>query len=168
MPAEVIPSKSMERATGPSGSSNGSAAIRPWLLGIITLGLFGSTTELLLLGHYEEPTQVVPLALMGLTLVAVGVHVRRGSAATVRLLRPLMVTLVLAGLVGIVLHFRGNMEFQLEMDPTQSGWPLVEKILHAKAPPALAPGALAQLGLLGLLYTYRHPALSRRFDNTPH
>jgi hypothetical protein len=27
----------------------------------------------------------------------------------------------------------------------------------AKAPPALAPAVMAQLGFLGLLYTYRHP-----------
>ena len=36
---------------------------------------------------------------------------------------------------------------------------LVWKALRG-ATPALAPGALAQLGLLGLLYTYRHPALT--------
>ena len=33
---------------------------------------------------------------------------------------------------------------------------------RAPLAPALAPSALAQLGLLGLLYTYRHPALRRR------
>jgi len=29
--------------------------------------------------------------------------------------------------------------------------------MTAKTPPALAPGAMIQLGLLGLVYTYRHP-----------
>jgi hypothetical protein len=36
--------------------------------------------------------------------------------------------------------------------------------MTAKAPPALAPAGLIQLGLLGLLYTYRHPALQLRTD----
>jgi hypothetical protein len=31
--------------------------------------------------------------------------------------------------------------------------------MKAKAPPALAPASMIQLGLLGLLYTYRHPSL---------
>jgi hypothetical protein len=45
------------------------------------------------------------------------------------------------------------------MDPSLSGWPLFVKVVTAKAPPALAPGVMVQLGLLGLVYTYRHPAL---------
>jgi len=32
-------------------------------------------------------------------------------------------------------------------------------VVEATAPPALSPGLLVQLGLLGLVYTYRHPAL---------
>jgi hypothetical protein len=31
------------------------------------------------------------------------------------------------------------------------------KAIHSKAPPALAPAAMIQMGLLGLLYTYKHP-----------
>ena len=69
--------------------------------------------------------------------------------------------------LGIVLHYRGNLEFQLEIDATQSSWDLFRKVIHAKAPPALAPGAMTQLGLLGLVYTFRHPALSRVTDHQP-
>ncbi|HYJ16246.1 MAG TPA: hypothetical protein VE170_12200 [Candidatus Limnocylindria bacterium] len=32
-------------------------------------------------------------------------------------------------------------------------------MIGAKAPPLLAPGSMVQLGLLGLAYTYKHPAL---------
>ena len=35
------------------------------------------------------------------------------------------------------------------------------KAMAAKTPPALAPGAMTQLGLLGLAYAFRHPALGR-------
>jgi hypothetical protein len=63
-----------------------------------------------------------------------------------------------AGLDGVVIHARANAEFQRELDPSLSGWPLWRKTLQAKAPPALAPGVLAQLGLLGLVYVARPSA----------
>jgi hypothetical protein len=50
-------------------------------------------------------------------------------------------------------------EFQLEVSPGLAGWELLRKALNAKAPPALAPGVMAQLGVLGLIYTFRHPAV---------
>ncbi|MBK9241167.1 MAG: hypothetical protein IPL75_13080 [Acidobacteria bacterium] len=62
-----------------------------------------------------------------------------------------MLLLMVAGATGSVLHYRANMEFQLEMDPTMGGMALLLKVLHAKAPPALAPGNMALLGLLGLV-----------------
>jgi hypothetical protein len=62
--------------------------------------------------------------------------------------------------IGVGLHYSGNLEFQLDIDPSQSRWELFKKVMHAKAPPAIAPGAMAQLGLLGLIYAYRHPALA--------
>ena len=47
------------------------------------------------------------------------------------------------------------------MDPQLAGWPLFVKIVTAKAPPALAPASMVMIGLLGLIYTYQHPALRR-------
>jgi hypothetical protein len=35
------------------------------------------------------------------------------------------------------------------------------------ATPALAPGSLIQMGLLGLAYTFRHPALRSKIDQPP-
>ena len=52
-----------------------------------------------------------------------------------------MLLFVLAGAAGVVLHYRGNMAFQLEMDPSQSGWTLFNKVIRANAPPAMAPAA---------------------------
>ena len=67
---------------------------------------------------------------------------------------------LIAGALGVVLHYRGNLAMQLDMDPGQPAWGLFWKVMRAKAPPALAPGAMAQLGLLGLIYCHRHPALA--------
>jgi len=59
-----------------------------------------------------------------------------------------------------VLHYRGSMEFQLEVNPELAGLELFLKVVRAKAPPALGPGAMIQLGLLGLAYAYRYPMRS--------
>ena len=68
-----------------------------------------------------------------------------------------MLPLVVFGGLGMVLHYRGGLEFQADMDPTLSRWQLFWKVVHMQAPPALAPGLLVQLGLLGLISTYRDP-----------
>jgi hypothetical protein len=73
-----------------------------------------------------------------------------------------MVLFVISGGVGMLLHYQATTEFQLEMDPALTGWALFRKAIVAKAPPALAPGAMTQLGLIGLAYTFRHPALGAR------
>jgi hypothetical protein len=64
----------------------------------------------------------------------------------------------------VFLHYQGNVEFQMEIDPTQHGSELFWKVMRAKAPPALAPGLMAQLGLLGLIYAFRHPSAGDRAD----
>lgn len=133
-------------------------AIRRLLLALLSLGLAGTSVELLLLGHYEDASQFVPLVLIGAAVIVLAWHVIRGSRATVGALRATMGAFIVAGAVGVALHYRANIEFQLEMDADQSRSQLFWKALHAKAPPALAPGVMVQLGLLGLIYGYRHPA----------
>jgi hypothetical protein len=54
-----------------------------------------------------------------------------------------------------------NVEFQRDIDPSMGELALMRKAIRAKSPPALAPGAMIQLGLIGLTSTYRHPRLSR-------
>ena len=141
--------------------ARGPESLRPLLLALLVFGLAGTGTELLLLGHYDGAAQLIPLVLTVLALAAIAAHVFTRSAGSLRALRLVMASLVVAGLVGVVLHFRGNLEFQLDMDPAASSWELFKKVVRAKAPPALAPGAMVQLGLLGLIYTYRHPAMTR-------
>lgn len=137
-------------------------AIRRFLLALLVFGLVGTSVELVLLEHYEDTPQLVPLGVIGLALVSIAVHLVSGGPGSIRMLRIVMGLVVLAGGLGVLLHYRGSLEFQIEMDPTLAGWDLVTRVLHAKAPPTLAPGVMAQLGLLGLVYTYRHPSLARR------
>jgi hypothetical protein len=136
-----------------------SDAARRILLAILLLGVAGIIAELLLLGHIEDFYQVIPVALGVATFLASAAVVIRPGAATIRLFRAVMALMILSAVIGAVLHFQVNLEFQLEMDPALSGMNLFRKAILAKSPPALAPGAMMQLGLIGLAYTYRHPAL---------
>ena len=140
--------------TLPDGSS-----LRPFLLALRAIGAAGLLAELLLLEHYESGWQWTPLVLLGTMLVAAALVWRRPSSATVRFFQTVMWLCLAAGAVGVFLHYDGNVEFELEREAL-SGWPLFWEAIRG-ATPALAPGALAQLGLLGLVYSYRHPALRR-------
>jgi hypothetical protein len=137
-----------------------SDAARRILLAILLLGVTGIMAELLLLGHVEDVYQVIPVGLGVATIVMSVVVASRPAAGTIRLFQSVMVLMILSGVIGFVLHFQVNMEFQLEMDPALSGMNLFRKSILAKTPPALAPGAMIQLGLIGLAYTFRHPALA--------
>jgi hypothetical protein len=134
--------------------------LRAMLVGLVGLGLAGALAELLLIGHYEDSTQVIPLVVLGVALATV-VHrlafPTRGALA----FRAAMVLLVAGGLVGIALHHRGGREFQQEVDPSLRGLDLVLKVMHAKTPPALAPGNMVLVGLLGLASVYKVPAGDR-------
>lgn len=133
---------------------------RSLMLALVVFGLVGLATELTLLEHYEEPTMVMPLAAIAAALGAASWLALRPSRAAVRLFRVVMTLFAVVGAVGIVLHYRGGFAFQIDMDPAATTSHLFWKVMHMQAPPTLAPGAMIQLGLLGLLVTYRHPALA--------
>lgn len=122
----------------------------------------GTAADLLLLDHYEDAWQFTPLLLIAVALPLVGLVWLKGDWRSVVALRVVMILFVASGLLGGFLHFNANKEFQQEMDPGLGGWPLIVKAMRAKAPPALAPAVMVQLGMLGLLCTYRHPALALR------
>jgi hypothetical protein len=136
------------------------AAVRALLLGIFLLGAVGTAAELVLLEHYEEFWQISPLVLLGLGVLVAVWHLVRRDRVSVRALQLTMLLLVVSGVVGVVLHFKGNVEFELEMQPSMAGLALVWEALRG-ATPALAPGTMIQLGLVGLAATFRHPALAR-------
>ena len=126
--------------------------LRRWILWIFAFGLAGAEAELVLLKHYEDPWQFVPLSLIPLAAAALIWHVRQRDAASLRALRILMVLFLIAGFAGFGFHFRGAAQFQLEANPEMGRWELVGKVMRAEAPPVLAPGVMLQLGLIGLAY----------------
>jgi len=151
---------------GPTVSSMDNRAgvesqLRRFLLALFSFGAAGTFVELIALGHYEDQWQFVPLFVLSVALVSAALQVFAAGRTSLRLLRTVALFMMAAGIAGIILHYRGNLEFQLETYPDLSGWALFSRIVHSKVPPALAPGVMAQLGLLGLIYCFRHP-LSRR------
>lgn len=133
--------------------------LRRSILAVFVLGVVGSFAELLLLGHDEDAPQFIPLVLFAAALAVLLWIAATGARLAFLAFRGVMVLFLGAGLVGSWLHFQANREFQLEVNPSLAGWALLAEALQAKSPPALAPGVMVQLGLLGLAWTYRHPRL---------
>lgn len=134
------------------------ARIRRLLLGTLAAGMIGIGTELLLLGHFESVQQQIPLVLLALGALTLGWHAAAPQPTTVRALQATMALFIVAGAIGVGLHYQGNVEFELEMYPSMGGFELVQKTLTG-ATPVLAPGSMTLLGLIGLAHTYRHPRL---------
>lgn len=139
--------------------------VRRILLAGLWLGITGTAVELLLLEHYEEWRQMIPLGLLAAGLLALVWHAVHRGAAPLRALQVLMLMFVIAGATGLLLHYRGNAEFELEMYPSKAGWELFRESMMG-ATPALAPGTMIQLALIGLAYSYRHPLLRRDAEDT--
>lgn len=130
------------------------------LLAVLWMGsALGIAAELLLLEHTEDPWQIAPLAVLGAGCAALLWALVSRRAAAVRTFQVLMLVVFASALAGLWLHGVANLEFEREISPDLAGWALFWKSLHGTAPPSLAPGAMAVIGLLGLVWAYHHPAL---------
>jgi hypothetical protein len=135
------------------------AAIRTCLLGLLAFGTLAVSAELWLVQHFEDTNQRIPLVLAGMGLVAIALVAIRPRPATLRLLQFVMLCYAGGGVIGISLHHQANASQQREANPSLAGDALFWAAVRSTAPPALAPGVLIQLGLLGLIYCHRHPGL---------
>jgi hypothetical protein len=136
------------------------STFRRILLALVLLGIGGLTIELFLLEHTDSATQWIPLAVLAAGLVASVTVWFKPSARSLRIFQVVMLLFVAAGLLGIYLHLRGNVLFEQETDPSARGVDLFWRSLRGGVP-LLAPAAMAQIGLLGLVFAFRHPALRR-------
>ena len=133
--------------------------IRRLLLAALAFGALGTGVELLFLGHFESPVQIVPLALLVAALVTLGWHTAAPSRASVRMLQGTMIVFLASAGIGAGLHYDGNTARELEESPSSGGVALIRRSLTGEAP-VLAPGTMALLGLIGLAHAYRHPSLA--------
>ena len=128
------------------------------LLAIWVFGLLGVAAELVLLGHYEDVPQLIPFVVIATGLVGVSWLVARPGPATARAFAWVIGLFGSSGVVGLILHYRGNAEFEKERDPAIAGVSLVWESLTG-ATPALAPGTLILFAFIGyaLLVSRRPP-----------
>lgn len=125
-------------------------AIQRALLALFTIAALGTGLELILLGHTEQRWQWVPVVLtFAGALAAVAYRFIRGPIGR-RAFQGTMILFLVSGAVGLALHYQGNVEFALEMDPGARGWTLLREALTG-ATPALAPGTMMLLGAIGLI-----------------
>lgn len=132
--------------------------LRLLLLAVTVFGAAGLAAELALIEHWAEPPQLVPLATLALILAAGAAAALRPGRTTVRSFRLVMGLAVAAGLAGVGFHLSGNLAFEREIVPDAALGALLWEAVRG-ATPLLAPGSLVQLGLVGLVFTWRHPAL---------
>ena len=135
--------------------------MRSMVMAVFLLGLLGTGVELIFLKHTQGLSQLIPLVLMVMSILVLLWYALDRKSASVRAFQITMILLLAAGFLGTSLHYRANEKFELEADPKMNGLALLSKVM-AGAAPALAPGAMIQLGLLGLVYTFRHPALEKQ------
>lgn len=133
--------------------------LRTLLLLTLLVSIVGTLAELLLLEHFEDAWQWAPIALLSAALATLAWHGLERGPVSLNVLRGLMVLCMASGIIGLLLHYKGNVEFELEMYPDLSGWKLFRDSMMG-ATPALAPGAMLQIGLVGLAWTFRHPAFA--------
>ena len=118
----------------------------------VLLGVLGVLVELVVSDHF------IPFAVLGANLPVGGWQAGDGGRTSLRALRVVMGLLLIAAPAGIYFHLTGNYTTEHDFDPSLLGFDLWLTVIRGEAP-SLAPGTLAQFGLLGLLYSWRHPAL---------
>ena len=138
--------------------------LRRFMLAILVFAMTGTFIDLMMFRHYQDPWQLIPLGLLGLSAATLVWYGIRRSRISLRTFQILMVLLIAGGVAGVILHWKTSADYYTELDSTIQRWQMVWSVLHSKVPPTLAPAGLIQMGLMGLAYAYRHPALHRRED----
>jgi hypothetical protein len=127
--------------------------IRRMLGASFLFGSFGTSAELMLMGHTEGVWQNVPLILIAIGCGALGLVANKRGMTQVRVFQLVLILFVVSGVAGVLLHYKGNAEFELELNPDLSGIALFSESMKG-ATPALAPGTMILLGALGFGYAY--------------
>ncbi len=136
------------------------------ILGIFLFTLTGTAAELLLLDHIEGIWQLIPLILMGFSLLVLAWLQLSKSFMSIRVFQGTMMLFIASGIIGSWQHFSGNREFELEMYESMKGWELFWESMKG-AFPVLAPGTMIALGLIGWVYTrYQLQNHSDAFEQT--
>lgn len=133
------------------------------LLAIFFGALLGTTLELAFLEHYEDVWQYAPLVASALGFGFGGWYARSPTRTSLRAFKAVLGLFVVTGIVGLVLHYRANVEFEVERDSALGGIRLFWEALGG-AMPALAPGTMVLLAAIGyaVIVSRQEPLASPR------
>ncbi len=137
-----------------------SSRLRHLTLLIFVVSALGCMFDLVLLGHFSDARQWTPLLVLSIGLLMLAWQQLQRDHVSTRAFQGAMVLFIVAGFAGVWFHYSGNARIALQILPSMDLWTVARESLSGPAP-TLAPATLAQLGLLGLAYTYRHPFLER-------
>lgn len=143
-----------------TASDCGTTRLRTLIRLVLLFGIAGVLAELVLIEHTESRTMWIPLVTLGFGALAVVLRLARPTRGTDRLMMIVMSAFVVSGVLGVWFHFDGNRQFELEVYPTMEGSELFWESLSG-ATPALAPGTMVLLGLIGLVATVGAPLSNR-------
>ncbi|MEZ4713815.1 MAG: hypothetical protein R3A44_41890 [Caldilineaceae bacterium] len=130
--------------------------LRLFLLALAGFLCIGTIAELALIGHWEDPPQILPFVLCILGLGAVAATLWQPTPRTIRVLRWIMGITFAGSLFGVFEHVEHNIGFALEIQPNATVGQVFFKALGG-ANPLLAPGMLALAAMLAIAATYYHP-----------
>jgi hypothetical protein len=146
--------------------------LRRGVLGLVALGIVGTTVELVFLRHWSSATETIVWPIMAALAVAFVAMIRLPSAGVVQVVRVVALVAAAFAIIGMGFHVAENLTAgPLDRDyaaiwdtmPAYEQW--FAAVTGAVGPaPTLAPGVLAEMGLALLLSTIRHPALAGTRD----
>jgi hypothetical protein len=114
---------------------------------ILILMILGLSIELFFIAHYENFWQYLPFLVLVVSLVSIWLVLKNKLLVLVKFA---FLMVILTGFLGVYLHLKSNLEFELEMYPNIQWKDLLAQSLTG-ALPVLAPGSLFTVGLLRLL-----------------
>lgn len=142
--------------------------LRTSLLAVAGISIVGIAAELLVERHWGSLVRYVPWICLAVMAWAVYVLARRPTRRVVRAARVLAVIVMAGAGLGIALHINENytaapLDFRYQdtwatMSEPERWWAAFSKSVGPA--PTFAPAALAEVGLLVLVATRRHPALA--------
>ena len=157
----------LRSAAGLASIGDSATILRAGLIALAALGVVGLLFELVFLRHWSTVGALVVWPALGAAGLATVVLAGHPTPRRVRLVRALALGVVVAGLVGMVLHVNENLlagpldrNYAATWDSLAAATQLFLAITGGVGPaPALAPGSMSELGLAIVLATLRHPAL---------
>lgn len=129
-------------------NTNTSASLTRIIIGALLFMMVGTAFELILIDHYEDWQQLIPLVCIAIAMILVGVLFIYRHSILIAVFKLVLGLTALSGFYGTYLHLQANYEFEQEMRPTAAGWDLFTESLSG-ALPSLAPGSMIVLALIG-------------------